>query len=255
MPSGGFRVPDTAAKKSYAPAKPAKTRNRVKAGDAKSEETLWRLAADRIVIEGVSPEIDGGRFPAKSTVGHRFEVEADIFGDGHDKIDAALLSRFKGDKAWHEAPMVPFDNDRWRGAFRPDRNGPYEYTLIAWRDLFASWREEVSKKHAAGQPISLELEEGRRLVAAGAEHAPGAEHVGRRGGGKVGRRRPTRHPLPPHRLDARDGGLLEHHLADQDGPRRAVGRPPRQVARGAGVPGHRGRDDRVHPPIIARTSA
>src|SRR5687768_18492803 len=57
-----------------------------------------------------------------------------------------------------------FDNDRWRGFAMVEENTRYRYTLIAWRDLFASWRDEVSKKHAAGVPIALELTEGRKLV-------------------------------------------------------------------------------------------
>jgi starch synthase (maltosyl-transferring) len=127
---------------------------------------LARLAADRVVIESVSPEIDGGRFPAKATEGDCFTVEADIFGDGHDKIDAALLIRRSGgdEQGWVEAPMALLENDRWRGFKLVEANARYLYTVIAWRDLFATWRDEVSKKHAAGVPIALELREGRDLL-------------------------------------------------------------------------------------------
>jgi starch synthase (maltosyl-transferring) len=44
-------------------------------------------------------------------------------------------------------------------------NGRYYYTIIAWRDLFSSWREEITKKHGAGLSVELELEEGRSLEA------------------------------------------------------------------------------------------
>jgi starch synthase (maltosyl-transferring) len=125
---------------------------------------LDRLASSRVVIEGVSPEIDGGRFPAKASVGDAFEVEADIFSDGHDKVDAALLIRRSDEKAWREVPMAFVDNDRWRGVAVVDANARYHYTLIAWRDLFATWRDEVSKKHAAGISVTLELKEGIELV-------------------------------------------------------------------------------------------
>jgi starch synthase (maltosyl-transferring) len=47
----------------------------------------------RVIIEGVQPEIDGGRYPIKRTVGERVEVEADIFTDGHDVLSAVLLHR------------------------------------------------------------------------------------------------------------------------------------------------------------------
>ncbi len=125
---------------------------------------LARLAADRVVIENVSPEVNCGRFRAKAAVGDCFTVEADIFADGHDKIDAAFLIRRADGADWQEVPMAYFDNDRWRGFTVVEENTRYRYTLIAWRDLFASWRDEVSKKHAAGVPVALELTEGRKLV-------------------------------------------------------------------------------------------
>jgi starch synthase (maltosyl-transferring) len=129
-----------------------------------AEPSLDVLAANRVVIEAVSPEIDGGRFRAKAAAGDAFVVEADIFSDGHDKIDAALLIRRVEEEAWREVPMAFLDNDRWRGIAIVDANARYLYTVIAWRDLFASWRDEVSKKHAAGVPVALELVEGLELV-------------------------------------------------------------------------------------------
>jgi starch synthase (maltosyl-transferring) len=128
------------------------------------ELSLEALAANRVVIEALSPEIDGGRFHAKAAAGDAFEVEADIFCDGHDKIDAALLIRRADEETWREVPMAFVDNDRWRGVAIVEANARYLYTVIAWRDLFASWRDEVSKKHAAGVPVSLELKEGLELV-------------------------------------------------------------------------------------------
>jgi starch synthase (maltosyl-transferring) len=60
--------------------------------------------------------------------------------------------------------MAYFDNDRWRGFVMLEDNARHVFTVIAWRDLFATWRDEVSKKHAAGIPIGLELREGRVLL-------------------------------------------------------------------------------------------
>ena len=42
----------------------------------------------RIHIEEVYPELDGGRYPVKRIVGELFEVWADMFRDGHDKLRA-----------------------------------------------------------------------------------------------------------------------------------------------------------------------
>ncbi|HEX2257803.1 MAG TPA: maltotransferase domain-containing protein, partial [Afifellaceae bacterium] len=135
-----------------------------------SEERLRALAANRVVIEAVAPEIDCGRFPAKRVVGNLFAVEADIYGDGHDVVTAALTYRAAGQEGWREAPMAFVDNDRWRGSFTLEENGRYLYSILAWRDLFATWRADTAKKHAAGQPISLELLEACLLVQQALEH-------------------------------------------------------------------------------------
>ena len=134
-------------------------------GVACPDERLVELARHRVAIEGVEPEIDCGRFSAKTVVGRAFVVQADILADGHDRVGAAILWRAKGESAWAEAPMRPLENDRWRGSFTPVRNAPHEYTLIAWRDVWQTWRREITSKHAAGQHVSLELEEGVRLIA------------------------------------------------------------------------------------------
>ena len=136
------------------------------AGSIEQRDRLMELASKRIAIESVDPEIDGGRFPAKAVVGYPFVVEADIFGDGHESIDACLLFRPKGADAWSEQAMEFVENDRWQASVVFPENRLYEYTLAGWRDLFGTWRKEIAKKHAAGIPIVLELEEGRRLLEA-----------------------------------------------------------------------------------------
>jgi starch synthase (maltosyl-transferring) len=115
------------------------------------------LASARVAIEGVWPEIDGGRFSVKRLVGELFVVEADIFSDGHDTLGAALVYKDPGGSSWVEAPMRHIGNDRWRGTFRLEENGRYAYSIIAWRDLFASWLDELHKKQAAGMSVSLEI--------------------------------------------------------------------------------------------------
>ncbi|MGN6582182.1 MAG: alpha-1,4-glucan--maltose-1-phosphate maltosyltransferase [Rhizobiaceae bacterium] len=129
-----------------------------------AKRSLEALAANRIAIEGVDPEIDAGRFPAKAAINAPFIVEADIFGDGHEVIDAALLYRKANAEEWTESPMAFVENDRWQGTVSFPNVATYEYTLIAWRDLFTHWRQDTMKKVAAGQQVSLEIEEGKRLA-------------------------------------------------------------------------------------------
>ena len=140
-----------------------------------AQARLDHLAANRVAIEKVTPELDGGRFAVKRIVGEMLTVEADIFVDGHDRLAAVVKYRAHADTDWSEVPMRLVDNDRWAGSLPLTRNARYRYTVEAWRDVFASWRLEVSKKHDAGVPIALELIEGRRLLARTAEAAAGED--------------------------------------------------------------------------------
>ena len=81
--------------------------------EASSEERLRALAARRVTIEEVYPELNGGRHPVKRCVGDVLEVWADIFCDGHEHIAAVLKYREADETAWRETPMVHYDNDRW----------------------------------------------------------------------------------------------------------------------------------------------
>ena len=117
-----------------------------------------------MVIEGISPLIDGGRFPAKGIAGRGLIIEADIFSDGHEKLDAALGVRNRGQKKWVQLPMYPIGNDRWRAVAEFQKIGFHQITIFAWHDEFATWQDEVSKKHAAGLGISTEIGEGIALV-------------------------------------------------------------------------------------------
>jgi starch synthase (maltosyl-transferring) len=125
----------------------------------------------RIVIEGVKPEIDGGRFPAKRIIGDTVVVEADIFADGHDALSAVLLYRKESDPIWIEVPMKFLVNDRWRGSFVANELGRYHYTLMAWVGRFKSWRQNLAKKVEASQDVSVDLLEGAQLISEASQHA------------------------------------------------------------------------------------
>src|SRR5215204_3567209 len=56
----------------------------------------------RVVVEGIYPEVDGGRFPIKRAVGETIVVHADVHADGHDILAAVLLHRKQGASAWTE---------------------------------------------------------------------------------------------------------------------------------------------------------
>ena len=118
----------------------------------------------RVVVEHLQPEVDGGRFPAKRTVGDAVVVRADVHADGHDLVACVLLHRRQGDARWRESPMEPLGNDRFAASFPVEHLGRYEYTVEGWIDRFGTWRHEVSKKFGVGQDIGSELLEGAELV-------------------------------------------------------------------------------------------
>ena len=115
-------------------------------------------------IEDVYPLIDGGRFPVKRIVGERVEVWADIYRDGHDIVNAALLWRLERDREWRRAPMTHHSNDRWGGSFVPDQPGRYVYAIEAWTDEFATWRHGIELKQKAGVDVTLDAIEGAGML-------------------------------------------------------------------------------------------
>lgn len=141
-----------------------------------AEPPAMTLSSRPILIEGVAPQIDCGRFPVKREVGDMLEVSADIFKDGHDVIAAAVLYREHGESAWREVRMAAVDgNDRWAGRFPLENNTRYRYTIEAWADTFESWRNDFGKKRAAGQALGVEMVEGRALVEAAQDRAEAAD--------------------------------------------------------------------------------
>jgi starch synthase (maltosyl-transferring) len=126
----------------------------------------------RVIIEGVKPEIDGGRFPVKRTVGESLVVEADIFVDGHDILAGVLRYRAEAESPWREVRLEPLVNDRWRGVFTVSQLGRYVYTLQAWVDRFATWRHGLEKKVEAEQQVLVELQEGAGLLHEACQRVP-----------------------------------------------------------------------------------
>ena len=130
----------------------------------------------RVIVERVWPEIDGGRFPIKRTVGETITVGADIFADGHDLLAGVVKFRALGSggrvlsdpAGWNESPLVARDNDRWEGTFTVTDLGDYEYTIEAWVDRFGSWLKGLVAKVDAAQDVASELLEGAELIQAAA---------------------------------------------------------------------------------------
>lgn len=125
-----------------------------------------------VVIENIEPLVECGRYPIKRAVGEDLVVEADVFKDGHDVVGAVLKWRRLGDTRWHETPMKPLVNDRWRGVCSLFENATYEFTIEAWSDVFRSWQHEFHKKLEGGvKDLRSETLEGAQIVESAARFA------------------------------------------------------------------------------------
>ncbi len=129
----------------------------------------------RVQIEGVWPEIDGGRFPIKRTVGEKVHVEVDMFGDGHDAVSGVLLYRPETSQQWQEVPLSPLVNDRWQGEFSVAEMGSYVYTIMGWVDHFKSWRRDIVKKIDAAQVTPVDWLIGAELIEKASQRASGQD--------------------------------------------------------------------------------
>lgn len=129
----------------------------------------------RVIIEGITPQVDCGRFPAKRTVGDQVHVEADIFTDGHDAIAASLLAHREGSDTWTEIPMKPMVNDRWEASFRVSELGRYGYKVQGWVDHFETWRRDLLKRIKAESDAAVDYLIGADLVTHAAERAAGGD--------------------------------------------------------------------------------
>ncbi len=140
----------------------------------------------QIIIERITPQIDCGRYPIKRVIGDTIKVQADIFRDGHDLIAAAVRYRFlpanpNGQSQnstlydWQDAPLVKFDNDRWKGEFKVTEMGRYVYKVEAWNDRFGTWEHDMEKRVAANQVEKSDVLEGVALVKATLTRLPTGE--------------------------------------------------------------------------------
>ncbi len=130
---------------------------------------------NRVIIENVRPEIDGGQYFIKRVPGERVDVVADIFGDGHDYIRAALYYRHESEKRWSEIFMEAEPNDVWKAGFRVEKKGFYFYKLEGWIDHLLNWHKGFLKKQEAGQDMRVELKIGASFLKETAKRHPKAK--------------------------------------------------------------------------------
>jgi starch synthase (maltosyl-transferring) len=129
----------------------------------------------RPVVRAVRPQVDGGRRPAKTTVGELVTVEADAFCDGHDSLVCEVRARHAASNKWTSHRMQPLFDDRWRATFPITEIGLYRFSVRARIDEFATWRDDLSERSKAGQDLAVELRVGADIVERAAARARAGE--------------------------------------------------------------------------------
>ncbi len=137
-----------------------------------------RSARQRVQIEAVAPQVDGGRYSVKRVLGDVVTVTCDLVCDGSDRVAAALLHRGPSGREtepWEGTPFVAGANDRFAASFPVGKVGRWEFAILAWVDDFATWSLRTHKKLEAGQDVEVELTAGALLLRAHAARAAGAD--------------------------------------------------------------------------------
>jgi starch synthase (maltosyl-transferring) len=127
----------------------------------------------RVVIEDVLPTVDCGRLPAKATVGLPLRVSAVAVADGHDRLlawarhgtaAAAARATTAVSPGMREVALALDENDRYVGAFAPQKVGSLSFDIVAVPDDYGSWLRDLRLRFEAGQEVALELEEGALMA-------------------------------------------------------------------------------------------
>ena len=127
----------------------------------------------RLFIESVRPQVDCGALPAKATVDLPLPVSATLVADSHDALVgyvrhgppvAAGMNAAGLPRGWHETELTADGNDRYSAWITPGRAGAYEFAIVAMPDDYGSWLHDLRIRVDVGQDVSLNVEEGARMV-------------------------------------------------------------------------------------------
>jgi starch synthase (maltosyl-transferring) len=114
----------------------------------------------RVVIENITPQLNGGEFFIKRVVNEIVTVKANVLVDGHDIIAASVLYKHENERKWKEVRLQDFGNDEWQGAFTVKKQGFYEYKIQGWVDYALNWQHGIIRKIDDNQHVNSELLEG-----------------------------------------------------------------------------------------------
>ena len=127
----------------------------------------------RVLVDAVAPQIDGGRHPVKRVLSDRVTVSCDLICDGHDLLAGELQLDAPSIGVSERMPLARQEDDRYAATFVASEVGVWAFAIEAWVDEVATWRLTTQKRLEAGQELDLALREGARLLGDIATRASG----------------------------------------------------------------------------------
>ncbi|HJE51399.1 MAG TPA: alpha-1,4-glucan--maltose-1-phosphate maltosyltransferase [Tessaracoccus flavescens] len=135
----------------------------------------------RIPVTGVTPVLECGAYPVKAVVHERLLIQANVFREGHDSVNASIILTAP-DGAQRRVDMKqvePIGLDIWQAYVRMGTEGDWTYRVEGWSDPWGTWRHHAEKKLPVGVDVDLVVMEGQELLnrsadQADAQRVPGA---------------------------------------------------------------------------------
>ncbi|MDR7084988.1 starch synthase (maltosyl-transferring) [Arthrobacter ginsengisoli] len=135
------------------------------------------LRFGRFPITAVQPAVEGGKFPAKATVGETLVVGATVFREGHDQLGVSAVLLDPRGKERQRTRLAPprgprgQGSDRWEGLLTPSTTGTWSFVIEAWHDRYGTWHHNAEVKVEAGIDVELMLAEGAALLSEASEES------------------------------------------------------------------------------------
>jgi starch synthase (maltosyl-transferring) len=122
-----------------------------------------KVGQQRVFIEKITPQVEGGLYPAKRIEGDVLLIEADVFTDGHDMVRAEVCIRKQGQRKDDIVIMQSLGNDRFSASYNLDTAGRYNYTIKAHIDHPKTWIHAFRKRMTESDEQELNVQ---RAIAA-----------------------------------------------------------------------------------------
>lgn len=146
---------------------------RMPSGDAVRLRSL--LGGQGIVIDRISPVVNGGASFAQAYRGEAVKVSCSVFSEGEGPFAVLARWRHVDNCDWDTMHLCRDGDSVWSGCFCVDQSGLHVFCIDAWVDQYAGLCIELHRKYRAGDPVSDVVEHAINQVLFAAERWEGTE--------------------------------------------------------------------------------